>query len=75
VLNAGPKLRAWYEKLSGYKKAGLVRTGLRRRVLGEAYQMLKKGEYHYARDPAKRQAKMMAYKNFLESQALLKKSA
>jgi hypothetical protein len=30
-------------RLSEYKKAGLVRTGLRRRVLAEIYQMVKKG--------------------------------
>jgi hypothetical protein len=43
VLDSSGKLRRWYERLCGYKKAGLVRTGLRRRVLAELYQMLKKG--------------------------------
>jgi hypothetical protein len=52
-----------------------VRTGLRRRILAEIYQMLKKGEYHYGRDAVKHEAKMAAYKKFLESQTLLKKSA
>jgi hypothetical protein len=37
--------------------------------------MLKKGEYHYGRDVVKHEAKMAAYKKFLESQTLLKKSA
>jgi transposase len=44
VMNASGKLRKWYERLCEYKKAGLVRTGLRRRVVTEIYQMLKKGE-------------------------------
>ncbi|MDR1286333.1 MAG: transposase [Treponema sp.] len=75
VLKAGVKLRDWYMRLSEYKKAGLVRTGLRRRVLAEIYQMLKKGEYHYGRDAVKHGAKMAACKKMLESQTVLKKSA
>jgi hypothetical protein len=35
--------------------------------------MLKKGEYHYARDEAKYKAKMRGYQNFLESLAPFKK--
>ena len=66
VLAASPKLRQWYDRLCEYKKAGLVRTGLRRRVLAEIYQMLKKGEYHYGRDPEKHNAKMAQYRRFLE---------
>jgi transposase len=53
VMSGSLKLRKWYERLCEYKKAGLVRTGLRRRVLAELYQMLKKGEYHYGRDERK----------------------
>jgi transposase len=53
VLDASAKLRNWYTRLSEYKKAGLVRTGLRRRVFAEIYQMLKKGEYHYGREEEK----------------------
>jgi hypothetical protein len=49
-----------------YKKPGLVRTGLRRRVFAEIYQMLKKGEYHYGRDVQKHEAKMKEYRRFLE---------
>jgi transposase len=45
---SNPKLKRWYERLSQYKKKGLVRMGLCRRVITEIYQMLKKGEYHYA---------------------------
>ncbi|GHU20560.1 IS110 family transposase [Spirochaetia bacterium] len=75
VLDSSLKLRRWYERLCEYKKAGLVRTGLRRRVLAEIYQMLKKGEYHYARDAKKHEAKMGAYKKLLKSQTFLQKSA
>jgi hypothetical protein len=75
ALEASVKLRDWYMKLSEYKKAGVVWTGLRRRILTEIYQMLKKGEYHYGRDAAKHGAKMATYKKFLESQTFLKKSA
>lgn len=78
VLSSSLKLRRWYDRLAEYKKAGLVRTGLRRRVLAEIYQMLKKGEYHYGREARKHEAKMAAYRRFLEEQkkgANLKKSA
>jgi transposase len=68
VLEASVKLRDRYLRLSEYKKAGLVRTGLRRRVLAEICQMLKKGEYHYERDPGKHEAKKAQYKKFLEKQ-------
>jgi len=78
VLDSSKKLRLWYEQLSEYKKPGLVRTGLRRRVLAEIFQMLKKGEYHYGRDVKKHEAKMAGYRQFLEKQennAVLKKTA
>jgi transposase len=66
VLKAGLKLRDWYMRLSEYKKAGLVRMGLRRRVLAEIYQMLKKGEYHYAMDKQNHETKMKQYRKLLE---------
>jgi len=66
MLDASPKLGKWYNRLTQYKKAGLVRTGLRRRVFAEIFQMLKKGEYHYERDPAKHRAKLLQYRKFLE---------
>jgi transposase len=78
VMNASGKLRRWYDRLCEYKKPGLVRTGLRRRVLAEIYQMLKKGEYHYGREAAKHEAKMAQYRRFLEGEkksVILKKSA
>jgi transposase len=69
VLSASGKLSRWYERLSEYKKAGLVRTGLRRRVFAEIYQMLKKGEYHYGRDGRNHLGKMEQYRKFLEKTA------
>jgi transposase len=68
VLGASVKLRKWYERLCEYKKAGLVRTGLRRRVLAEIYQMLKKGEYHYGREVRNHESKMQQYRRFLAQQ-------
>jgi transposase len=65
VLDANCKLKRWYESLAEYKKPGLVRTGLRRRVLAEIYQMLKKKEYHYYRDVKNHEAKMLQYRRFL----------
>jgi hypothetical protein len=75
VLDASEKLDKWYNRLTQYKKAGLVRNGLRRRVFAEIYQMLKKGEYHYGRDAWKHEAKMRQYKNFLEKRKILVKIA
>jgi hypothetical protein len=66
VLNAGIKLRKWYDRLSEYKKTGLVRTGLRRRAFAEIYQTLKKGEYHYDMDAHNHETKMTRYRKFLE---------
>jgi hypothetical protein len=66
VLNAGIKLRKWYDRLSECKKAGLVRTGLRRRVFAEIYQTLKKGERHYDRDAHNHETKMRQRRKFLE---------
>jgi hypothetical protein len=75
MLDASEKLSEWYSRLTQYKKAGLVRSGLRRRVFAEIYQMLKKGEYHYGRDAEKHEAKMRQYKNFLEKRKSLVKTA
>ena len=68
VLDSSLKLKRWYDRLCEYKKHGLVRTGLRRRVLAEIFQMLKKGEYHYGRDEKKHEAKMAQYQRFLKNQ-------
>ena len=66
VIRTNLKLRDWYNRLSEYKRAGLVRMGLRRRVLAEIYQMLKKGEYHYDMDKRNHETKMTQYHKFLE---------
>ena len=75
VLDASPKLNKWYARLTQYKKAGLVRTGLRRRVFAEMYQMLKKGEYHYGRDVKNHEKKLLEYKKFLEKRRKVSKIA
>lgn len=66
MLDANSKLDRWYTRLCKYKKAGLVRTGLRRRVLTEIFQMLKKQEYHYNRDKVNHTSKMSQYRTFLK---------
>ena len=71
MLAASQKLNRWYTRLTAYKKAGLVRSGLRRKVFAEIYQMLKKGEYHYARDQKNHEAKMLQYRKFLEKRKIL----
>jgi transposase len=75
VLNGSPKLSRWYDRLCQYKKPGMVRTGLRRKVFAEIYQMLKKGEYHYDRESLKHELKMHQYRKFLEKRNILLKSA
>jgi len=75
VLDASSKLRNWYDRLCEYKKPGLVRTGLRRRVFAEIFQMLKKQEYHYARDKAKHEFKINQYRKFLDKTKILFKTA
>jgi transposase len=75
VLSASPKLEEWYARLCQYKKPGMVRTGLRRRIFAEMFQMLKKGEYHYARNASLHEAKMNQYRKFLEKRKILFESA
>jgi transposase len=71
VLVASPKLNKWYARLTENKKAGLVRSGLRRRVFAEIFQMLKKEEYHYGREASKHEAKMSQYRNFLKKRKFI----
>jgi transposase len=71
VLDASTKLRRWYERKCESSKPGKVRTGLRRRVFAEIFQMLKKGEYHYSRDKGKHETKMSQYRNFLNKRKIL----
>ena len=75
VLSASPKLSRWYENLTEFKKKGLVRTGLRRRVFAEMFQMLKKGEYHYGRNELLHEAKILQYKRFLKKRKNLLEAA
>jgi hypothetical protein len=64
--NASIKLRERHGRLSEYKKAGIVRAGLLRRVFAEIYQVLKKGECHYDRDAHNHETKMAQHRKFLE---------
>jgi hypothetical protein len=66
VLNAIPKLNRRHERLAEYKEAGLVRTGLRRRVFAEIYQMLKKEDHRYGMEAQKHEVKMSQYLAFLK---------
>jgi transposase len=66
MLAGSPKLNRWYTRLTQYKKHGLVRTGLRRKIFAEMYQMLKKGEYHYDRNKTLHEAKMLQFQKFLK---------
>jgi len=75
MLAASEKLNRWYTRLTRYKKAGMVRSGLRRRVFTEIYQMLRKGEYHYAREAQKHEEKLSEYKKFLEKRKVFMKTA
>jgi transposase len=64
--DASPSAKRWYDQLRQYKKAGVVRMGLCRRMITEIYQMLKKEEYHYFRDKENHRKKMDEYYSFLE---------
>jgi transposase len=75
VLSGSPKLNRWYSELTRYKKPGLVRAGLRRKVFAEMYQMLKKGEYHYECNTVLHETKIKQYHKFLEKRKKELKSA
>jgi len=68
--DANPKLSDWHDRLATYKKKGIVRMGLCRRVFAEMYQMLKKKEYHYYRDSKNHEKKMTEYRAFLASHSI-----
>ena len=59
------KLCRFYEKTKVYKKKGIIRMALCRRVITEIYQMLKKQEYHYFHNPLLHEKKMAEYRKFL----------
>jgi len=64
--DSNPKLRRWYDKQSGKKRNGVIRMAIYRRVIGEIFQMLKKGEYHYYRDQKLHDQKMNEYLRLLK---------
>ena len=69
--DANPNICRWYERLTEYKKKGLVRMGLCRRAFSQIYQMLKKDEYNYFMDPVNHNKKMNNYRIFLKKGGLL----
>ena len=68
--DADQNLSRWYDKLTEYKKKGLVRMGLCRRVITQLYQMLKKDEYCYHMDTTNHDTKMTVYRSFLAKQGV-----
>jgi transposase len=69
--DANPKLDSWYTRLSEYKKKGVVRMALCRRVFTEIFQMLKKDEYHRFMNEKLHEKKMTEYKKFLEKNNII----
>jgi transposase len=59
-------LNHWYEKAKVFKKKGIVRMALCRKVITQIYQMLKKEENHYFRNPLLHKKKMDEYYKFLQ---------
>ena len=68
--NSNPKIQRWHDRLRVYKKAGIVRMGMCRRVITEIYQMLKKEEYHYFRDSENHKKKMDEYIKLLKKKEI-----
>jgi len=64
-------LTRFYERASVYKKKGIVRMALCRRVLTQIYQMLKKKEYHYFRNSVLHEKKMSEYIKFLNKEKII----
>jgi len=64
-------LTVFYEKASVYKKKGVVRMALCRRVITQIYQMLKKQEYHYFCNAVLHGKKMSEYRRFLEKEKII----
>ena len=65
--DANPHLRDWNDRLATYKRKGVVRMGLCRKVFTHIYQMLKKDEPHHFADMATQHKKMTAYRTLLRS--------
>jgi len=64
-------LNQFHEKMSTYKKKGIVRMALCRRVITQIYQMLKKQEYHYFYNPVLHRKKIIEYKRFLRGENII----
>jgi hypothetical protein len=64
--DSNEKLSIWYGKLGMYKKKGVIRMALCRRVFTEIFQMLKKNEYHRWINLRLHEKKMLEYKRLLE---------
>jgi transposase len=62
------KLNRWNEKMSAYKKKGVVRMALCRKVFSEIFQMMKKNEYHSYCNPVLHEKKLAEYRRFLEKE-------
>jgi transposase len=69
--DSNEKLSIWYGKLSVYKKKGVIRMALCRRVFTEIYQILKKYEYHRSINPWLHNKKMLEYKKLLEKNTII----
>ena len=69
--DSNKSLTQFYEKASVYKKKGVVRMALCRRVITQVYQMLKKQEYHYFCNTVLHEKKMTEYKRFLKSESII----
>lgn len=70
-MDANPAMGQWHDRLIEYKKKGLVRMALCRRVITQLYQMLKKDEYCYFMDQKNHDTKMTAYRSFLFKRGII----
>jgi len=66
----------FYERAKVFKKKGVVRMALCRKVITQicepkVRQMLKKQEYHYFYNPALHEKKMAEYRRFLETEKII----
>jgi transposase len=61
-------LSQFYEKSKVFKKKGVIRMALCRRVITQIYQMLKKGEYHYFCNTVLHEKKLAEYRKFLKKE-------
>ena len=64
-------LTQFCERASIYKKKGIIRMALCRRVITQIYQMLKKQEYHYFYNPLLHKKKLDEYRRFLEKEKII----